>query len=340
MFRRVDRLILSHRVQPVRHNPPGKTVIDTSIAYGLTEIWTKVYSPEPGTGLTFPQTVHSLSELGVTRYRVDFVTNTAIAYIGGSAHIYHFPSYATEEITPGAIPWSLVKVRAAIKKAREDAKNLKPDLPNYTRQIVEAGVCDYTCFIEGARVTYSGYLGEQHSAWFMGGGPEIPASAAGALVRRNTASGDPYSSRAAAHPIASSPLRGNTHTASEHPRPVRVHSGIVGPHGTNGFASTKMINGNTSAIISDDDVSSPTSDTTSRPPSFTIATPASSVASTSPVEPIPTLAPDPTTPIPVTGSDLSMTVLDAGPVPVSDTDEPTGFDRSPPHLFSFSSRRG
>lgn len=209
--RRVDRLILSHAVQPVRHNPPGKVVIDTSLAFSLREVWTRVYSPEPGTGLTFPETVQRLADLGVTRYRVDFVTNTTIAYIGGSAHLYHFPSYATEEVIPGSIPWSLEKLRTAIKKAREDAKNSKPDLPTYTRQIVEAGVCDYTCFIEGRRVTYTGYLGEQYSAWFIGADQAMNPG----LVRRNTATGHPSTSTAMSNQIGRSPLGANVHHANE-----------------------------------------------------------------------------------------------------------------------------
>jgi hypothetical protein len=64
---------------------PSKRPIDESIASSLREIWAMVYTPENGTGLTFPETVHMLSTLGVSRYRVDFVTSTTTAYIGGSA---------------------------------------------------------------------------------------------------------------------------------------------------------------------------------------------------------------------------------------------------------------
>lgn len=158
--------------------------IDAATIDGLYEVWSKVYNPEKGRGLTFPETVHSLADLGVNRYRVDFITSTATAYIKGDACVYHFPSYATDTVVPGMILWSLEKLRTAIKKAREDAKNMVPDLPNYTRQIVEAGVVDYTCFIEGRRVTYTGYLGEHYSAWFMGAGADAPLNTG--LHRRNT----------------------------------------------------------------------------------------------------------------------------------------------------------
>jgi uncharacterized protein YbcV (DUF1398 family) len=159
--------------------------IDQATIDGLHEVWAKVYTPKEGKGLTFPQTVNGLADLGVTRYRVDYVTSTVTAYIKGEAVIYHFPSYATEDLVPGTIMWSLDKLRTAIKKAREDAKKAVPDLPNYTRQIIEAGVVDYTCFIEGRRVTYSGYLGEMYSAWFMGVDDAVPLNTSG-LIRRNT----------------------------------------------------------------------------------------------------------------------------------------------------------
>lgn len=159
--------------------------IDDATVKSLHEVWDRVYRPQNGSkGLTFPDTVHSLADLGVNRYRVDFIANTATAYIKGDCCVYHFPSYATDLIVPGTIPWSLERLRIAIKKAREDAKNNTPDLPNYTRQIVEAGVVDYTCFIEGRRVTYSGYLGEMYSAWFMGAGADAPLNTG--LARRNT----------------------------------------------------------------------------------------------------------------------------------------------------------
>lgn len=165
--------------------------VDDDLAAGLREIWAMVYTPEPGSGLTFPETVHLLSALGVNRYRVDFLTNTATAYIGSSAHVYHFPSYATEFRVPGTIPWSLESLRMAIKKARLDAKNLVPDLPTYTRQIIEAGVVCYTCYIEGRKVTYNGYLGDAYSAWFITAGERAPINCP--LQRRNTTSQAPGS---------------------------------------------------------------------------------------------------------------------------------------------------
>ena len=169
---------------PQRRSLPNDMGIDAATIDGLHEVWNKVYLPEKGRGLTFPETVASLADLGVNRYKVDFITNTATAYIKGDACVYHFPTYRTETLVPGTISWSLEKLRTAIKKAREDAKNNVPDLPNYTVQIVEAGVVDYTCFIEGRRVTYSGYLGEMYSAWFMGAGADSPLNAG--LSRRNT----------------------------------------------------------------------------------------------------------------------------------------------------------
>jgi hypothetical protein len=60
--------------------------IDESVVSGLDEIWTMVYTPpEAGTGLTFPETINKLATLGVNRYRIDFITNTATAYIRGNA---------------------------------------------------------------------------------------------------------------------------------------------------------------------------------------------------------------------------------------------------------------
>jgi hypothetical protein len=58
-----------------------------------------------------------------------------------------------------------------------------PDLPNYTRQIVAAGVVDYICCIEGRKVTYTGYLGDAYSVWFMGA---WDAPMKNGLQRRNT----------------------------------------------------------------------------------------------------------------------------------------------------------
>jgi len=143
--------------------------VDAETTATLHKLWTRVYSPTDS--LTFPETVGALANLGVSRYRVDFVTSTTTAYIGPQADTYAFESHVSD-LHPGIIPWAVEKLKAAIAGAQAAAAKGEGDYVEFCRKAVEGGVVEYTTYIDGKRVTYGGALGDAHTEWFPGAGPK------------------------------------------------------------------------------------------------------------------------------------------------------------------------
>ncbi|KAK1829297.1 hypothetical protein QBC39DRAFT_384338 [Podospora conica] len=126
----------------------------------LRAIWEKVYSPQ---GLAFPATVAALANLGVTRYRVDYTAQAVTAY---------FTSNTTDTCASpwkhqiaSDIKWDLATLKAAIHGAQTGKIG---GYRGFCEAAIAAGVTDYTCYIVGQRVVYSGALGDAHTEWFPG----------------------------------------------------------------------------------------------------------------------------------------------------------------------------
>ncbi|OCL07207.1 hypothetical protein AOQ84DRAFT_62796 [Glonium stellatum] len=124
----------------------------------IRAVWAAVHSPS---GLSFPAAASSLSALGVSRYRVDYIARTATAYVGTDVDVAPIPSYST---LAGSQPWDISKLSAGIKNAQAGVGIYE----DFSKAAIEAGVTDYTAYLEGKRVVYSGALGDTHTEWFPG----------------------------------------------------------------------------------------------------------------------------------------------------------------------------
>jgi len=128
----------------------------------IRAVWEKVHS---SAGLPFPSTVAALQSLGVTRYHVDYIASSVTAYIGSSADVAPMPEHGSEEsLKPGTVTWDDAKLVQSIRKAQAGEGNYW----DFSRGAIEAGVTDYTTYIEGKKVVYNGKDGESHTEWFPG----------------------------------------------------------------------------------------------------------------------------------------------------------------------------
>ena len=135
--------------------------MSTSPPTALAAVWEKVYSQQ---GLEFPVIVATLASLGVSRYRVDYTARAVTAYFDGSttSDVYNTPW--RHEIAPD-VKWDAAALKAAIHGAQTGTIG---GYRGFCEAAVTAGVTDYTCYIKGKRVVYSGALGDVHTEWFPG----------------------------------------------------------------------------------------------------------------------------------------------------------------------------
>ena len=113
-----------------------KQVIDT--------IWAKVHSP---TGLPFPETVAALLNLSVTRYHIDYIARTAMAYLGitcqGEKGVHVAPIPLPERAPSDDFVQEGVK--AAIEKVQKGESTYEESATDR----LNAGVVGYMAFLEG-----------------------------------------------------------------------------------------------------------------------------------------------------------------------------------------------
>jgi len=143
--------------------------IDPETTATLHKIWSQVHDPK--SGLTFPETISALANLGVNRYRVDFIASSVSAYVGNQADTYTLPDHVSD-LNPGTIAWAPEKLKEAVREAQALAKSGKGDYNEFCRKAVMAGVVEYTTYIDGKKVVYIGPLGESHTEWFPGSEPK------------------------------------------------------------------------------------------------------------------------------------------------------------------------
>jgi uncharacterized protein YbcV (DUF1398 family) len=148
--------------------------IDPETTASLHKIWDKVHAAKNNNGLTFPETITALSDLGVSRYRVDFISSSTNAYVGNQVDEYTYTDHVSD-LNPGTIAWAPEKLKAAVKETQALADKGKGDYTEFCRKAVLAGVVEYVCYIDGKKVVYFGPLGESYTEWFPGAGPKAEA---------------------------------------------------------------------------------------------------------------------------------------------------------------------
>jgi uncharacterized protein YbcV (DUF1398 family) len=125
----------------------------------LHSIWNAIYTPPY---LNFAEALSELLGLGVVRYRVDYVAGTVTSYTSSfQAETCAIPKDIVECLVVGL--WDGDRAIGLIKAAQEASKVNKGDAKEFSQMLVKAGVTDYTCYIEGRKVVYSGQLGESYS---------------------------------------------------------------------------------------------------------------------------------------------------------------------------------
>jgi uncharacterized protein YbcV (DUF1398 family) len=141
--------------------------VDAATGDALSKIWGALLNPTSGIDTpTFPATIAALAELGVNRYRVDFVAKNITSYVGTEVDVYSFP--VPQETPAGTVKWSTALVTKAIKKAQDKAKEGRADFAEFERDIVAGGVSEYTVYFGGKKVVYASVLGDVFQEAFPG----------------------------------------------------------------------------------------------------------------------------------------------------------------------------
>jgi uncharacterized protein YbcV (DUF1398 family) len=114
----------------------------------------------------FPTIVERLVTAGVEYYHVDYVRMCTTFYGGdGDAAVTPIPYEGMPRV---AAEFNVVELRAAIRDSQQNGQKFR----EFTRRAMSAGVQGYIAFLRGTRVTYWGRIGDQHTEWFPGTGPE------------------------------------------------------------------------------------------------------------------------------------------------------------------------
>lgn len=145
--------------------------VDAATSDALSKIWTAIFSPTSGLDSpTFPALIAALAELGVNRYRIDFVARVVTTYVGTAADTYTISETASkgESPTPGTVAWDISKIKAAVKTAQEKGKDGRSDFAGFEKDVIDGGVTDYTVYIDGKKAIYAGVLGDSYIDQFLG----------------------------------------------------------------------------------------------------------------------------------------------------------------------------
>ncbi|CAO2650037.1 Nn.00g013290.m01.CDS01 [Neocucurbitaria sp. VM-36] len=130
----------------------------------LASIWAAVHSSP--SSLPFPEVIAQLTALGVSRYRVDYITRTITAYTPSNppqAHTTPFPEAFEYEFGP----WDMVGIMLAIRGALGGGEG---GYSAFSKAVVGSGVVECTVYVGGRKVVYGGSEGEGHTEWFPGAG--------------------------------------------------------------------------------------------------------------------------------------------------------------------------
>jgi len=150
--------------------------VDATTSESISKIWGALLNPTSGLDTpSFAAVIAGLAELGVNRYRVDFVAKTITSYVGTEVDLYAFPK--PQKTEAGLEKWSPAQISKAIKKEQDKSKNGRGDFAEFETEIVAGGVSEYTVYFNSKKVIYAGVLGDLQVETFPGVQPSAKANA-------------------------------------------------------------------------------------------------------------------------------------------------------------------
>ena len=116
--------------------------------------------------LPFSDIVRHLIEAGVEYYHVDYI-QLQFTFHGANAASVVAP-LTFEGLPAVAKDFDVAALRQAILDSQQDGQQFR----EFSQRAMRAGVQGYFAFLKGARVTYLGRQGDQHTEWFPGAEPK------------------------------------------------------------------------------------------------------------------------------------------------------------------------
>ena len=116
--------------------------------------------------LPFPEIVRNLIQAGVEYYHVDYIL-LQFTFYGANADSVVAP-LTFEGLPAVAKDFDAAALRQAILDSQQDGQQFR----EFSQRAMRAGVQGYFAFLKGARVTYLGRQGDQHTEWFPGAEPK------------------------------------------------------------------------------------------------------------------------------------------------------------------------
>ena len=116
--------------------------------------------------LPFPEIVRNLIQAGVEYYHVDYILLQFTFYGTNAASVVAPLTF--EGLPAVAKDFDVAALRQTILDSQQDGQQFR----EFSQRAMRAGVQGYFAFLKGARVTYLGRQGEQHTEWFPGAEPK------------------------------------------------------------------------------------------------------------------------------------------------------------------------
>ena len=121
--------------------------------------------------LPFPEIVRNLIQAGVEYYHVDYILLQFTFYGTNAASVVAPLTF--EGLPAVAKDFDVAALRQTILDSQQDGQQFR----EFSQRAMRAGVQGYFAFLKGARVTYLGRQGDQHTEWFPGAEPIADARA-------------------------------------------------------------------------------------------------------------------------------------------------------------------
>ena len=116
--------------------------------------------------LPFPEIVRNLIQAGVEYYHVDYILLQFTFYGTNAASVVAPLTF--EGLPAVAKDFDVAALRQAILDSQQKGQQFR----EFSQRAMRAGVQGYFAFLKGARVTYLGRQGDQHTEWFPGAEPK------------------------------------------------------------------------------------------------------------------------------------------------------------------------
>ena len=116
--------------------------------------------------LPFPEIVRNLIQAGVEYYHVDYILLQFTFYGTNAASVVAPLTF--EGLPAVAKDCELAALRPPEQGSQQDGQQFR----EFSQRAMRAGVQGYFAFLKGARVTYLGRQGDQHTEWFPGAEPK------------------------------------------------------------------------------------------------------------------------------------------------------------------------